>query len=50
MIFQDPMTSLNPLKRVGDHIVEVLRRHGGMGYQAAWNEAVRITRSTPIRS
>ena len=27
MIFQDPMTSLNPLKTVGFHIREVLRRH-----------------------
>jgi oligopeptide/dipeptide ABC transporter ATP-binding protein len=27
MIFQDPMTSLNPLKRIGSHIEEVLLRH-----------------------
>lgn len=27
MIFQDPMTALNPLKRVGTHMEEVIRRH-----------------------
>ena len=40
MIFQDPMTSLNPLKRVGDHIVEVLRRHNPIGPAEAWRQAV----------
>ena len=27
MVFQDPMTSLNPVKKVGDHFVEALRAH-----------------------
>ena len=27
MVFQDPMTSLNPLMRIGDHIVETIIRH-----------------------
>ncbi len=27
MIFQDPMTSLNPVKKVGDHFVEAIRAH-----------------------
>ena len=27
MVFQDPMTSLNPVKKVGDHFVEALRTH-----------------------
>jgi peptide/nickel transport system ATP-binding protein len=27
MIFQDPMTSLNPVKRIGDHFVEAIRAH-----------------------
>lgn len=27
MIFQDPMTALNPLKTIGDHIIEVIVRH-----------------------
>jgi oligopeptide/dipeptide ABC transporter ATP-binding protein len=27
MVFQEPMTALNPVKRIGDHIIEVLRLH-----------------------
>lgn len=42
MIFQDPMTSLNPLKRVGDHIVEVIRRHSGAGRAEAYRQAVEM--------
>lgn len=30
MIFQEPMTSLNPVKRIGDHLVEVLKLHTRM--------------------
>jgi peptide/nickel transport system ATP-binding protein len=40
MIFQEPMTSLNPVYTVGEQIAEVLRRHEGMGRRAAWNRAV----------
>ncbi len=27
MIFQDPMTALNPVKKIGDHLIEVIRRY-----------------------
>ena len=27
MIFQDPMTSLNPVKTIGDHFVEAIKAH-----------------------
>jgi len=39
MIFQEPMTSLNPVYTVGFQIEEVLRRHRGMGKKEARAEA-----------
>ncbi|OLS52882.1 ABC transporter ATP-binding protein [Rhodovulum sulfidophilum] len=42
MIFQEPMTSLNPVLKIGDQITEVLRRHRGMDGAAAEAEAVRL--------
>ncbi|WP_138466659.1 ABC transporter ATP-binding protein [Poseidonocella sp. HB161398] len=35
MVFQDPMTSLNPLMSIGSHLVEVQRRHMGLSRRAA---------------
>ncbi len=40
MIFQEPMTALNPLFTVGDQIAEVLELKSGLSRQKAWNEAV----------
>ncbi|MBI4063045.1 MAG: ABC transporter ATP-binding protein [Elusimicrobia bacterium] len=42
MIFQEPMTSLNPVLTVGEQIAEVLRQHEGAGAGAAWQEAVNL--------
>ena len=35
IIFQEPMTSLNPVYTVGEQIAEVVRRHEGLGRRAA---------------
>ncbi|WP_253949399.1 ABC transporter ATP-binding protein [Mangrovicoccus sp. HB161399] len=35
MVFQDPMTSLNPLMSIGAHLTEVQRRHMGLSRRAA---------------
>jgi oligopeptide/dipeptide ABC transporter ATP-binding protein len=48
MVFQDPMSSLNPLLRVGMQITEGLRRHRGLGKSAARAEAVRLLRLVGI--
>jgi peptide/nickel transport system ATP-binding protein/oligopeptide transport system ATP-binding protein len=42
MIFQEPMTSLNPVYTIGFQIEEVLRRHRGMNRKDARTEAVRM--------
>ena len=42
MIFQEPMTALNPLHRIGDQIAEPLRQHRGLGAAAARAEALRL--------
>ena len=40
MIFQEPMTSLNPVFSVGEQIAEALRDHKGMGRREAWQAAI----------
>lgn len=42
MIFQEPMTSLNPVFTIGDQIGEVFRVHRGMGRREAEQEAIRM--------
>jgi len=42
MIFQDPMTSLNPVQPVGDQIVEAIRAHERMARSAARSRAAEL--------
>src|SRR6202011_4132132 len=44
MIFQEPMTSLNPVLTVGHQICETLRLHQGLGWQAAERRALEMLR------
>ncbi len=44
MVFQEPMTSLNPVFRVGDQISEVYRTHRKMGKKQAFEAAIEMLR------
>ncbi len=48
MIFQDPMTSLNPYMRISDQMAEVLMHHRGMSKDAAIKESVRMLDAVQI--
>jgi oligopeptide/dipeptide ABC transporter ATP-binding protein len=48
MIFQDPMTSLNPVYRVGDQIVEQINAHREVSKEEARDQAVELLKSVGI--
>jgi peptide/nickel transport system ATP-binding protein len=48
MVFQDPMTSLNPVLSVGEQIGEVLRRHRGLSRKDARFEALNLLKKVRI--
>ena len=49
MIFQDPMTSLNPLRRIGAQISEVIRIHRGLDKHQAKEEAIKLLKRVGIK-
>ncbi|HEX5972981.1 MAG TPA: ABC transporter ATP-binding protein [Gemmatimonadaceae bacterium] len=48
MVFQEPMTALNPVFTVGDQIAEVARIHAGMSKRDAWAKAVEMLKLVGI--
>jgi len=48
MVFQDPMTSLNPVKRVGDQIADAIQMHSTTSRKAAYAQAVRLLEEVQI--
>jgi oligopeptide/dipeptide ABC transporter ATP-binding protein len=48
MIFQEPMTSLNPVYTVGNQIVEAIRLHQRKSARQAWSDAVEMLRKAGI--
>ena len=50
VIFQEPMTALNPVHRIGRQIVEVLRLHKKISRRKAWEEAIEMLKAVRIPS
>ncbi|MCP4023675.1 MAG: ABC transporter ATP-binding protein [Desulfobacteraceae bacterium] len=50
MIFQEPMTSLNPILTIGEQIAESLRLHEKLNHNTAWQKAVEMLKIVQIPS
>jgi peptide/nickel transport system ATP-binding protein len=49
MVFQDPLTSLNPLYRVGDQIIETIRTHSRVSEDEARERAISLLQEAGIQ-
>ena len=50
MIFQNPMTSLNPVFTIGEQISHVIRLHQSLGKKDSWYKAIKLLREVGIPS
>lgn len=48
IIFQEPMTSLNPVMKIGDQITECILMHNNISKQEAWDKAVEMLKLTGV--
>jgi peptide/nickel transport system ATP-binding protein len=48
MIFQEPLTSLNPIYKVGDQVAEIIQVHHPMSKKEAYKEAVQLFREVQL--
>ncbi len=48
MIFQEPMTSLNPVFTVGEQVAEGIRHHQKVSRREAWDRAVEVLRRVKV--
>jgi oligopeptide transport system ATP-binding protein len=50
IIFQDPMTTLNPFLKIGDQLIEPLRLHFRMSRKEAWQRGIEILKEVGIKN